>query len=308
LTLYSGAFSQCQARFSGIISNFASLYENYLFINNLFSFLNLEPKIVSRSLPADPGLHIKKGITFKNVTFRYPGTDRPILQNLSFHIDPNESAALVGENGSGKTTIVKLLSRLYDPDCGEILLDGVNIKSFDAQKYQELIGVIFQDFCQFYLTARENIGLGCVNEINNVLRIKDASSASRADRVIERLPHGYESILGRYFDDGNELSIGEWQKIAIARAFMRNSKILILDEPTASVDIKTEYEIFRRFKELTESRICILISHRFSTVRMVNRIFVIENGMLIEQGTHADLMKLGGKYAIMFTMQAERYM
>lgn len=200
-----------------------------------------------------------------------------------------------------------MISRLYDPDEGKILLDGINIKLFDPLEYRELIGIIFQDFSQFYLTARENIGLGWVNEIANIHRIKDASSKSGADQVIERLPYGYDSILGRYFDSGNQLSVGEWQKIAIARAFMRNGKILILDEPTASVDVKTEYEIFRRFKELTHERISILISHRFSTVRMVDRILVLEDGRIIEQGMHEDLMKLGKKYAMMFKMQAEKY-
>lgn len=307
LTLYSGAFSQCQARFNGIIANFASLYENGLFINNLFAFLNLEPKIVAPPHPNNPVSHFQEGIIFKNVSFRYPGTERCVLQDLNFHIKPNEAIAFVGDNGAGKTTIIKLLSRLYDPDSGEILLDGLNIKSFDPQKYQELIGVIFQDFSQYYLSARENIGLGWVNEIDNLSRIKEASSKSGADQLIERLPQGYESILGRYFDSGSQLSVGEWQKVAIARAIMRNGKILILDEPTASVDVKTEYEIFRRFNELTKGRVSILISHRFSTVRMADRIFVIDHGRIIEQGGHEDLMKLGGKYAMMFTMQAEKY-
>ncbi len=307
LTLYSGAFSQCQARFNGIVNNMASLYENNLFVNNLFSFLNLESKIISPSLPINLLSPLQKGITFHDVSFRYPGTSRPILKNLSFHIKPNESIAFVGDNGAGKTTVVKLLTRLYDPDCGEVLLDGVNIRSLDPGKYQDRIGVIFQDFSRFYLTARENIGLSWVNEIYNMRRIMEASSTSGADRVIEGLPHGYDSVLGRYFNEGNELSIGEWQKIAIARAFMRNCEILILDEPTASVDVKTEHDIFQRFEELTKGRICILISHRFSTVRMANRIFVLEDGTLIEQGTHADLMKLGKKYAKMFSMQSEIY-
>jgi len=307
LTLYSGAFSQCQARFSGIITNFASLYENNLFIRNLFTFLNLEPKIVAPLLPKDPGDYIQEGITFKNVSFRYPGTEKYVLQGLNIQIKPDETVAIVGDNGSGKTTLVKLLSRLYDPVSGEILLDGINIKSFDPRKYQELIGVIFQDFSQYFLTARENIGLGLANEIDNIPRIKEASLKSGADHVIERLPDGYDSVLGRYFDNGNQLSIGEWQKVAIARAFMRKGKILILDEPTAALDVKTEHEIFQGFKELTRKGISILISHRFSTVRMVDRIFVLENGRIIENGKHEDLMKLEGKYAEMFKMQAKKY-
>jgi ATP-binding cassette, subfamily B, bacterial len=307
LTLYSGAFLQCQGRFTGIIGNLTTLYESNLFISNLFDYLNLEPRITGPSVPKHLILPIQHGITFKNVSFRYPGTECYVLKSLNFHIKSPESIAIVGENGAGKTTIIKLLSRLYDPDEGEILMDGINIKEFDPRKYQELIGAIFQDFSQYSLTASENIGLGWVNEIDNIQRIKEASSKCGADVLIEHLPNGYSSVLGRYFDNGNQLSIGEWQKIAIARAFMRNGKILILDEPTASVDAKTEYEIFRCFKELTRERMTILISHRFSTVRMADRILVLEDGRIIEQGPHADLMELGKKYATMFKMQAENY-
>jgi ATP-binding cassette subfamily B protein len=307
LTLYSNSFSQIQVRFGGIVSIYSSLYENNLFINNLFDFLSLKSNI---SLPISiefPSTEIKEGIVFKGVSFRYPKTEKYVLKDLNMKLYPNESISIVGDNGAGKTTIVKLLSRLYDPESGEILLDGINIKLFDPQKYRELFGVIFQDYSQYYLPAYENIGLGCLKEIENISKIREAASKSGVDRVIEKLPNGYNTILGKYFDEGEQLSIGEWQKIAIARAFIRNSKILILDEPTASVDIKTEYEIFCRLKELTKNRMTILISHRFSTVRMTDRIFVLENGSIIEEGTHDNLIKMGGVYNKLFIMQAEKF-
>jgi ATP-binding cassette subfamily B protein len=308
LTLYSGAFLQCQSRINGIINNIVSLYENNLYISNLFAFLDLKSNIV-----ADPALKnplssiVSKGITFNRVSFRYPGSNRTILEDLSFHIEPNECVAFVGDNGAGKTTVIKLLARFYDPDQGAILIDGKNIRTLDPLKYQELMGVVFQDYSQFNLTARENIGFGWIREIENTTRIDQAASNSGAKCVIDRLPLGYASVLGKIFDDGTQLSVGEWQKIAIARAFMRDGKILILDEPTASVDVKTEYEIFEHLKELAKGKITIFISHRFSTVRMADKIFVLENGKVIEQGTHINLMNLHGKYAAMFTMQAERY-
>lgn len=307
LTLYSGAFARSQGLFNAIISNLTSLYENNLFINNLFTFLDLEPMITSPAKPVPLPREIKRGIEFKHVSFKYPGTEKWVLKDLHISMNPAEHIAIVGENGTGKTTIVKLLGRLYDPQEGEILLDGTNIKDFDPHEYQQMIGVIFQDFSQFYLSARENVGLGYIHEINNLHRIKTATARSGADKVIEKLPQGYESILGKYFDEGNELSIGEWQKVAIARAFMRDSKILILDEPTASLDARTEYEIFQHFKELTEGKISLLISHRFSTVRMSDRIYVLEGGRIVEAGSHKELMGLGAKYAEMFNMQAEKY-
>jgi ATP-binding cassette subfamily B protein len=307
LTLYAGAYAQSQRMVGAIISNLASLYENNLFINNLFAFFNLEPKLAIPAVPLKLTPHVKKGIEFKNISFRYPGSEKWAVRHLNLRINPGENIALVGENGAGKTTLVKLLSRLYDPQEGEILLDGVDIKNFAPGEYQELIGIVFQDFSQFYLTARENVGAGYIDDVNNIERIKDAASKSGADKVIEGLPGGYESILGKYFDEGSQLSIGEWQKIAIARAFMRDSKILVLDEPTASLDAKTEYEIFRNFKVLTKDKISLLISHRFSTVKMADRIYVLDGGGIVEGGSHEELMLSGKKYYTMFTMQAEHY-
>ncbi|MCI0470351.1 MAG: ABC transporter ATP-binding protein/permease [Candidatus Aminicenantes bacterium] len=307
LTLYAGAFSRGQGVINSIISNLASLYENNLFIKNLFTFLDLEPRIAAPAMPLLLPERIEHGIEFRNVSFKYPGAGKWVLKDLNLKIQPDENIAIVGENGAGKTTIVKLLSRMYDPQEGEILLDGVDIKEFDPSRYQEMIGVIFQDFSQFQLTARENVGLGNIVEINNLDRIKKAAAKSGADHVIGRLPRGYESVLGKYFDEGSELSIGEWQKIAIARAFMRDSKILILDEPTASLDARTEYEIFQQFQELCRDKISLLVSHRFSTVRMADSIVVLEAGRIVEEGSHDELMRLGQKYAAMFNMQAEFY-
>lgn len=307
LTLYSGAFARSQGMINGIITNLSSLYENSLFIDNLFDFLDLEPRIEIPAAPVIPPERIEKGIEFKHVGFKYPGSETWVLKDVNLTFNPDENVAIVGENGAGKTTIVKLLSRLYDPHEGEILLDGINIKEFDPLDYREKIGVVFQDFARFFLTARENVGLGYINEIDNLDRIKEAAAKSGADKIIEGLPSWYDSVLGKYFDEGSELSIGEWQKVAIARAFMRDSKILILDEPTASLDSKTEYEIFQRFSELSKDKISLLISHRFSTVTMSDRIYVLEEGKVVEAGSHRELLELDRKYAVMFNMQAEKY-
>jgi ATP-binding cassette, subfamily B, bacterial len=306
LTLYSGIIGQCQGRLGGLISNVAAIYENNLFINNLFVFIEQKPMIISPPHPAEIPRPIKEGIAFKGVSFKYPGTTRFVLEDLNFQIKPNESVAFVGSNGAGKSTLVKLLSRLYDPSSGEILLDGTCIRSLDAERYHDCVGIVFQDYSQYYLTARENIGFGRLEEMGDLAKIMKAASKSGAAKVIERLPLGYDTVLGRYFDTGSQLSEGEWQKIAIARAFIRNSDILVLDEPMSSVDATTEYEILQDFRELAKNRMLIIISHRFSCVRMVDRIFMLENGGILEQGSHDELMKLKGKYAAMFNMQAEK--
>ncbi len=313
LTLYTQAALQTGQNFQGLLNGISSTYENNLYVNTLFEFLEYEPKLVSpqnpRPLPLDPerlGLEIE----FRNVSFTYPDKDpetQAALRNVSFTIRAGESVALVGSNGAGKTTIVKLLTRLYDPDEGEILIGGHNVKEYDLNELRAYIGVIFQDYVTYYLSARENIGVGRIAEVENEGLVSVAAQKSGADRVIEKLPEGYETILGRWFEKGTQLSGGEWQKVALARAFMRDANILILDEPTSSLDAQAEYEVFARFRVLTRGKTAIFISHRFSTVRLADHILVLEHGRIIEQGTHKDLVQLAGRYAELFNLQAEAY-
>jgi len=250
---------------------------------------------------------IKYGIEFRNVSFRYPDRQDWALRNVNLHIKPGEKIALVGANGAGKTTLIKLLTRLYDPTEGQILLDGVDLRDFDPDELRDHIGVIFQDFVRFQNTAGENIGFGQVKALEDKERIADASERGGSNDVIAELPNGFDTMLGRWFEKGHELSGGQWQKIALARAFMRDSEVLVLDEPTSALDAAREYEIFQRFRELTEGKIAVLISHRFSTVRMADRIAVIENGTIGELGSHEELLALNGTYARLFNMQAEGY-
>ena len=241
------------------------------------------------------------------MTFVYPGTTRHVLDNLNFRLELGERIALIGQNGQGKTTIVKLMTRLYDPTGGRILLDGVDLRDYDIEDLCGQIGVIFQDFMRYEMTARENIGVGRVEFLSDMRRIRNAAEKSLADGVIERLPGEYDQMLGRRFEGGVDLSGGEWQKIALARAYLREAQVLVLDEPTAALDARSEYEVFERFNELTESKMALFISHRFSTVRMAERIIVLENGAIVEEGSHDRLMMRGGRYAEMFELQASSY-
>jgi ATP-binding cassette subfamily B protein len=306
MTFYLTLFRQSQATFQGIFYNTGQLYESGLFLQNLFGFLSLAPQMISgkgRKVPRP----ITRGIEFRDVSFRYPDREEWALKDVNLTVLPGEKIALVGANGAGKTTLIKLLTRLYDPTEGQILLDGVDLREYDLDDLRECIGVIFQDFVRYQVSARENIGFGQIAELANEPRILSASERGGADEVIERLPKGYDTVLGRWFEKGAELSGGQWQKIALGRAFMRDSEVLVLDEPTAALDAEREYEIFQRFRELTAGRIAFLISHRFSTVRMADRIVVIEGGQLTELGTHHELLELDGTYARLFNMQAEGY-
>lgn len=307
LTLYSRAFSQSQGYLQAISSSVKGIYEQTLFISNLFEFLALEPRIKASPKAVAAPICVESGVEFRNVSFCYPGSDKAVLKNINLKIAPRQTVALVGENGAGKTTLVKLLSRLYDPCEGEILIDGVDIRKYDVESLHKRIAIIFQDYTQYQLSARENIGLGKVEAIYDDDRIADAARKSGIDEIIENLPYGYDTVLGRIFENSRQLSMGEWQKVALARAFMRDAPILILDEPTASLDARTEYEIFQKFSQIAADRITILISHRFSTVRAADYIAVLNDGQIIEQGTHQELMTMGGKYAQLFNMQADRY-
>ncbi len=261
-----------------------------------------------RGVPIDVPLDSRGiDIEFRNVSFTYPGKQEPALCNISFTLRSGETIALVGRNGAGKTTLVKLLTRLYDPDEGEILMSGRNIKEYDLKDLREQIGVIFQDFVQYAMKVQENIGIGRIADLDQLPLIRAAATKSGADAVIDKLDDGYETMLGKWFDKGTQLSGGEWQKVALARAFMRDARLLILDEPTSALDAQAEYDVFTRFRHLTEGKTAIFISHRFSTVRLADRIFVIENGGILESGSHSELMEKDGRYAELFNLQAEAY-
>ncbi len=307
MTMYLSVFRQSQQTFRGLFDGLSGLYENALFISNLFSFLALQPRMPAPEDARPVPQHMTGGIEFRDVSFRYTGRDDWALRHVNLHIRPGEKLALVGANGAGKTTLIKLLTRLYDPTEGAILLDGVDLREYNIDELRQKIGVIFQDFVRYQATARDNVAYGQIEAMDDTGRILDAAQRSGAAPVLEGLPEGYDTMLGRWFQGGHELSGGEWQKVALSRAFMRDSEVLVLDEPTAALDAENEALVFARFRELTLGRTAVLISHRFSTVRIADRIAVIEDGRIAELGSHEQLIALGGTYARLFNLQAEGY-
>jgi len=307
MTLYLTIFRQGQSTFQSILSAVGNIYENNLFMANYFEFLDIKPQMSVAAPAKKLPVPMARGIEFRRVGFRYPDNEEWVLRDVDLSIRPGEKIALVGHNGAGKTTLIKLLSRLYDPTEGVILFDGIDIRDLDPLELRQRIGVIFQDFVRYHLPASENIGFGQIEASDQMDQIIASARKSGAHTMIENLPEGYQTMLGRWFHGGHELSLGQWQRIALARAFMRDAEILVLDEPTASLDAQTEYEIFRHFQELTEGKMAILISHRFSTVRMADRIVVIESGRIAEIGSHQELLRREGVYAQLFSMQAEGY-
>ncbi len=288
-------------------TTFSSIADQSLYLTDLLDFFAVEPKIRSPRFPLPAPRKIRSGFEFRKVCFSYPGSDRMILNNLDFHLEPDERVALIGENGEGKTTFVKLITRLYDPTRGRILLEGYDLRKYRSEDLSRQVGVIFQDFMRFEMTAAENIGVGRVEHISDRRRISISARKGMADEVLSKLDHGMDQLLGRRFEGGVDLSGGEWQKIALARAYMRDAQLLILDEPSAALDARSEFEVFSRFADLTHGKMALIISHRFSTVRMADRIVVLKNGAIHEQGTHHQLMNRGGRYAEMFELQAAGY-
>ena len=307
LTFLAGSFRQSRDLIQRVLLSLSQVFEQSLYLDDLFTFLAIEPRIRpspgARAVPTP----IRQGFVFEGVGFRYPGAEQWAVRGLSFTLAPGERIALVGENGAGKTTLVKLLARLYDPTEGRILLDGVDLREYDLFSLRRNVGVIFQDFVRYDFLLRENIAVGNIGRLEDAGHIESAAGRSLADTVAARLPGRYGQMLGRRFEGGVDLSGGEWQKVALARAYMREAQLLILDEPTAALDARAEYEVFLRFSELTRGRMAVLISHRFSTVRMADRILVLRGGELVEQGTHEELLALAGLYSELFQLQAAGY-
>lgn len=319
VVFYTQAVSTCQGNLLSLFTQGGQLYEQTLFLGNLFALLDMKPEEIEGALRGPEGsprrwgdrpmpARLEQGIEFRGVSFRYPGSDNWVLRNLNFHLRPGEPVALVGRNGAGKTTLVKLLVRLYDPTEGEILLDGHNLREYDLDGLRRFFAVIFQDYTRYWLTLRENIGFGEVQRVTDLEQVKRAAGQADAEEIAQRLPQQYETYLARQFMGlGEDLSGGEWQKVALARAYMRECPVLILDEPTAALDAFAEYEIYQHFAEIAADRLICFISHRFSTVRMARNILVLDHSELVEEGSHEALLARKGLYASMFETQAERY-
>ncbi len=308
LTFFTQASSSVQNSFQSILSGLSSLYESNAYLGSLYELLDVKPRVVAPAHPIPVPRPVRGDIAFEGVTFGYEGSDRTVLKDVSFTIKPGETVAIVGRNGAGKTTLFKLLCRLYDPTAGRVLIDGHDIRDYDPSEIRHSIGVMLQDYVTYQSTARENIGVARVDLMDDQAAVATAAERSGVAPVIERLPEGYDTQLGKWFEEGVNLSGGEWQKVAMARAFMRDAPILILDEPTAALDAQAEFELFQRLRALARGHTTVFISHRFSTVRLADRIIMLENGELIEQGTHDELMALDGRYAHLFTLQAASYL
>jgi ATP-binding cassette subfamily B protein len=307
LVMYFMAFQLGLGFIQAILGALARLYEDNLFLTNYYEFLDLKPAIMSPDHPVPVPKPLTQTVEFENVHFSYPGGKKDVITGVSLALHSGEVIALVGENGSGKTTLVKLLCRLYDPDGGRITVNGIDLRDVDPVAWRKKISVVFQDYVHYYLTAAENIWVGDIEREQDSASIAAAANRSGADPVIRGLPEGYHTILGRWFSDGQELSEGEWQKVALARAFFRDSGIVVLDEPTSSLDPLAEAELFRNFRNILEGRSAVIISHRFSTVQMADRIYVLDKGRIIEQGSHEELLRLNGRYSLLFRTQAEHY-
>ncbi|MCU1242884.1 MAG: transporter related protein [Candidatus Acidoferrum typicum] len=307
LYFLTGAIAGASTNIQALFATFSTIADQALFVTDLLDFFAMKPAVSSKPNALPVPRPILEGFEFRNVSFTYSGHTRLVLSDVSFHLKRGERLALVGENGQGKTTIVKLLTRLYDPTAGQILLDGVDLREYDLEDLWRETGVIFQDFMRYDMTAAENIAIGKIEDRENTFRVRSAAQKSLAEGVIRKLPKSYDQILGRRFEGGVDLSGGEWQKMALARAYLRDAQLLILDEPTAALDAKSEHEVFQRFAELTHGKMALLISHRFSTVKMADRILVLEQGQIAEQGDHEELLLRGGRYAEMFELQASSY-
>jgi ATP-binding cassette subfamily B protein len=307
LTFLAGSFRQLRTLLEGILTRFTAMSQGAIYLRDFFEFFEIKPKIKPATTPLPFPASIKHGFVFEDVGFRYANSDRWANRHLSFTLNPGEKLALVGENGAGKTTLVKLLARLYDPTEGRILLDGTDLREYDIADLRLNVGIIFQDYLRYQMTFAQNIAAGNISEQHNRPLIEASAKQSLADALAAKLPGSYDQQLGKRFAQGVELSGGEWQKVALARAYMRDAQVLILDEPTSALDARAEYSVFERFAELTKGKSAVLISHRFSTVRMADRILVLEKGEMIEIGSHHELLKKGGRYAELFNLQALGY-